>query len=202
MRYDDGDGTLTTVHAAAVFRYLTGAGYGRDEANLAMAQAITSGTWPLRDHYVAFRDGQYTAGPVHAVTAEELADRDARGIRLPETLARLLHAIETVDAHLDSAAPEIYRMDHPASRLANRWRRIAGGPVSESVEASDALNLATGGNPRKPRGSARDITAELGDTAFAALLAIQSEVKDAGVTWGIFLAAMEKALARVPREAS
>lgn len=109
----------------------------------------------------------------------------------------ILAAIRLVDWHLDEAAPAIYR-DNP---LANRWRRIAAGPASEGQEAVDALNLATGGNPRKGViGNDETILGELGDGAVANLLAIQSVLKDTDATWAVFTAALAKALARVPRE--
>jgi hypothetical protein len=91
-------------------------------------------------------------------------------------------------------------MNHPASRLANMWRRISAGPVSEAVESSDALNLATGGNPRKGVvGDMDTVLGELGDTVSSALLAIQSIAKDTSVTWAVFIAALAKALSRVPQ---
>jgi hypothetical protein len=117
--------------------------------------------------------------------------------------AEIMAAVVIVDAHLDEAAPAIYRDDHPASRLANHWRRIAAGPASEGIEAVDALNLATGGNPRKGViGDESTILGELGDGAVANLLAIQSFTKNADATWAVFIAALAKALSRVPRERS
>jgi hypothetical protein len=111
----------------------------------------------------------------------------------------VLRVIEIVDRHLDEAAPPEYK-DNP---LANRWRRIAAGPVSEAVEAADALNLATGGNPRKGViGDEDDILLELADTAAAALFAIQSVTKGTHPTWQWFLAALAKALSRVPQPES
>lgn len=110
-------------------------------------------------------------------------------------LAWLRSAIEQADAYLDAAAPPAYR-DNP---LANRWRRISGGPGCEVHEATEALAAVTGSNPRKGvHGSESDVLGELGDTAFSALLAIQSQVKDIGATWVIFIEAAAKALSRVP----
>jgi hypothetical protein len=110
-------------------------------------------------------------------------------------LAWVRDVIERFDAYLDEAAPPEYR-DNP---LANRWRRLAGGPGCEVHEATEALLAVTGGNPRKGvHGSEDDVLAELGDTAVAALLAIQSQVKDAGMTWHVFLAALAKAESRLP----
>lgn len=110
-------------------------------------------------------------------------------------LAWVRGVIELVDRHLDEAAPAIYR-DNP---LANRWRRIAGGPFSEGREAVDALCLSTGGNPRKGVvGDRGTVLSELGDDAVASLLAIQSETKNITATWEVFLAALAKARSRVP----
>lgn len=114
-------------------------------------------------------------------------------------LAYLLRVTEIVDRHLDEAAPEIYRQDNDASRLLNRWRRIAGGPASEGQEAVDALNEASGGNPRKGVvGDDSTILGELGDGVMANLLAIQSILKDTGATWDIVMRAAAKARSRVP----
>jgi hypothetical protein len=119
----------------------------------------------------------------------------------------ILRAIEIVDQHLDDAAPGIYRPDPAASAelnearvLANRWRRIAAGPASEGQESVDALNLATGGNPRKGvTGDMDTVCGELGDTVSAGLLAIQSITKDTSQTWTWFTWALSKALSRVPQ---
>jgi hypothetical protein len=126
--------------------------------------------------------------------------RESRG------LPAILGVIELVDAHLDEAAPAIYRPgpdDDPELRavkaLLNRWRRIAAGPASEGQESVDALNLATGGNPRKGVvGDEDTVLMELGDTVTAALLAIQSVTKDTARTWNVFLHALAKARSRVP----
>jgi len=64
----------------------------------------------------------------------------------------------------------------------------------------EELSLLTGENPRKgkhPEARPRMLD-ELGDTAVAALLGIQSQTKDTGMTWEIFLKALNKALSRVP----
>jgi hypothetical protein len=121
-------------------------------------------------------------------------------------VAEILAAIRIVDAHLDAAAPQVYRQDPAASAelnearaLANHYRRISAGPSSEAQEAVDALNLATGGNPRKGViGDEDTILGELGDGVVANLLAIQSFTKDTDRTWAVFMAALAKALARVP----
>jgi hypothetical protein len=124
----------------------------------------------------------------------------------PGEKAWILRVIELVDAHLDDAAPAIYRTDPAASTelnearaLANRWRRIAGGPGCEVHEATEELLAVTGGNPRKGvHGSEADVLKELGDTACAALFAIQSQTKDIRRTWEVFLTALAKAQSRVP----
>lgn len=116
-------------------------------------------------------------------------------------VAEICAAIAIVDQHLDDAAPEVYQGDHPASRIANMQRRI-GKAQLEAAEAMEELSLLTGENPRKgahPEARERMLD-ELGDTAAAALLGIQSQVKDTEVTWAIFVAALAKGLARVPRE--
>jgi hypothetical protein len=181
------DTPLTMAQALAV---LAGLGYSENLAHLAVDNA-PGGGGKLARHEVVIEDGGYV-----------ITTRRARWPEIGDgwDVAEICAALVIVDAHLDEAAPEIYRMDHPAARLANRWRRIAAGPWSERAEATDALNLATGGNPRKPVGPEEDITRELGDYAVAALLSIQSETKDADATWGVFIAALVKALGRVPRE--
>jgi hypothetical protein len=123
-----------------------------------------------------------------------------------DEIASILADIELIDWHLDAAAPQIYRQDPAASAelnearaLLNRFRRIAAGPASEGQEAVDALNEATGGNPRKGViGDDDTILGELGDGAVANLLAIQSIVKDTDAAWAVFLAALAKARSRVP----
>lgn len=111
----------------------------------------------------------------------------------------LLAVIPVVDQALDDLAPEVFRQDNEASRIANMYRRFAAGPVSEAAEAIDALNGMTGGNPRKGITHTRtQLLAEAADTAFSALLAIQSQTKDINETWMIFTEAAAKAYSRVP----
>jgi hypothetical protein len=113
----------------------------------------------------------------------------------------LLSVIPVVDQCLDDLAPEVFRRDDDASRIANRYRRFAAGPVSEAAEAIDALNGMTGGNPRKGVTHTRaDLLGEAADTAFSALLAIQSQTKDIRETWTFFIGAAAKAYSRVPDE--
>jgi hypothetical protein len=115
--------------------------------------------------------------------------------RCSPDLAWVLDVIRRVDAHLDDDAPDIYR-DNP---LANRWRRIAGGPGCEVHEATEELLAVTGGNPRKGfHGSDDDVLVELGDSAVASLLAIQSQTKDTAATWAVFLGALAKTESRLP----
>jgi hypothetical protein len=203
---DDPDGILRTVHGAKVDSYLRAAGYGKDDIDMAVAQALTGETshW-LRGHYVTFDGAEYETGPHTVIPADEAAAlrpaaRPRTVITMPERLrvegdlAWLLMACETVDRALDELAPAEYR-DNP---LANKWRRCAGGPVM-AAEAVEALNLATGGNPRKGvQGSDTEVCAELADTTFSALLAIQSVTKDVKLTWTIVIEAAAKAYTRVP----
>jgi hypothetical protein len=113
-----------------------------------------------------------------------------------EFLAGILDALEAVDAHLDEAGPQ-WAKDCPE---ANMYRRI-GKAQSEATEAMDELSLLTGENPRKGQDpEARDrMLDELGDTAMAALLGIQSQTKNVNATWRIFLRAVVKARSRVPQ---
>ena len=107
----------------------------------------------------------------------------------------ILGALEVVDAHLDEAGPQ-WAKDCPEANMARR----VGKAQLEAAEAMEELSLLTGENPRKgihPEARGR-MLAELGDTAVAALLGIQSQVKDTGITWTIFLAALAKARGRVP----
>jgi hypothetical protein len=137
---------------------------------------------------------EYRDGTVAGCPACRLSPRGLP----PGDFAWILHVIELVDAHLDDDAPAIYR-DNP---LANRWRRIAGGPGCEVHEATEELLAVTGGNPRKGvHGSEADVLGELGDTAAAALFAIQSQTKNTTETWQVFLAALAKAESRVPAAA-
>jgi hypothetical protein len=121
-----------------------------------------------------------------------------RGSRWPELdrerdVGEILARIEAVDAHLDEAAPWQFR-ENP---VANRWRRVTK-VCEESGEVWRALSGWDGENPRKGACGSRDeLLAELGDTAVAALLAIQSLVKNLSQTWAVFLAALDKARGRV-----
>lgn len=136
--------------------------------------------------------------PVHPLDAAfEQAARVWPDLSGEYNVMEILAAVRLADAWLDAAAPGIYR-DNP---LANRYRRIAAGPASEGQEAVDALNLATGGNPRKGVvGDELTILDELGDGAVANLLAIQSVTKDTDATWSVFIAALAKIVSRIPHE--
>jgi hypothetical protein len=126
---------------------------------------------------------------------------DASTRRPDDDLTWLLAVIPVVDQALDDLAPEVFRRDDDASRIANMYRRFAAGPVSEAAEAIDALNGMTGGNPRKGVTHSRaDLLGEAADTAFSSLLAIQSQTKDIAATWVIFIEAAARAYSRVPDE--
>jgi hypothetical protein len=114
---------------------------------------------------------------------------------LEDDVSAVLGVLEVVDAHLDDAGPQ-WAKDCPE---ANMYRRV-GKAQLEAAEAMEELSLLTGENPRKGRHpEARDrMLAELGDTAVAALLGIQSQVKDTSQTWAVFLRAVGKARDRVP----
>jgi hypothetical protein len=120
---------------------------------------------------------------------------DPAHLDLPRPPFWVMDVIERVDRHLDEDAPEIYR----TNPLANRWRRIGGGPGCEVHEATEALLAVTGGNPRKGfHGSDDDVLDELGDSAVASLLSIQSQTKDVNETWAVFLRSLAKAESRLP----
>jgi hypothetical protein len=157
----------------------------------------------VHDHE-EFRDGTVAGCPACRLSPQELPPGGF--MTAPDEKAWILDIIERFDAHLDDAAPQAYRTSPAASAelnearaLANKWRRIAGGPGCEVHEATEELLAVTGGNPRKGfHGSEKDMLGELGDTAVAALLAIQSQVKDVRRTWDVFLTALAKAESRIP----
>lgn len=214
---DDEEAAIAMVRAA---------GYAGSSAQHAVSQARQDGSCTLRSrrlghaevtgHVLCKTPDGFMLRP--AAPGDDDGDRSGSGRAGLEELAgsrpaswpdlsrdydvgEILAAVEIADRWLDEAAPEIYRGDHPASKLANHWRRIAAGPASEGIEAVDALNLATGGNPRKGvAGDESTILGELGDGAVANLLAIQSFTKDTGDTWDVFITALAKILGRVPRK--
>jgi len=112
------------------------------------------------------------------------------------TLAELLQAVETVDAHIDSATAPQYR-DNP---LALDWARITK-VCEEAGEVWRALSKLTGENPRKGVcGTEDELLGELGDTASAAICAIQHRTKDTAATWAVVSAALIKARQRVTEQ--
>jgi hypothetical protein len=111
-------------------------------------------------------------------------------------VAEICAAIRVVDAHLDANTAQVYR-DQP---LAGDMSRI-GKAQNEAREAMEALAGATGENPRKGVCDTWEhVLEELGDTACAALLGIQHKTKDTDATWAVFIAALAKALGRVPQQ--
>lgn len=114
----------------------------------------------------------------------------------PEDLQLLLGSIERVDAFLDSprsGLPQAY-LD---SVTANDWRRVTK-VCEEAGEVWKALSRATGENPRLGlSGDMNEVRGELGDTAFAALLALQHLLKDPDEVWVTLMAAAYKASRRV-----
>jgi hypothetical protein len=109
------------------------------------------------------------------------------------TLDELLQAVELVDAHLDSSASP----DYQAQPLAQDWARITK-PCEEAGEVWKELSRLTGENVRKGKcGSRAELLAELGDTASAAICAIQHITKDTDAAWAVVSAALIKARTRV-----
>jgi NTP pyrophosphatase (non-canonical NTP hydrolase) len=98
-----------------------------------------------------------------------------------------------VDAHIDAATGQPYR-EQP---LALTWARVTK-VCEESGEVWRALSKMTGENPRKGIcGTEDELLGELGDTASAAICAIQHLTKDTAETWAIVSAALIKARRRV-----
>lgn len=105
----------------------------------------------------------------------------------------IMRIVELVDAHLDSAA----NPDYQAQPLAQDWARITK-VCEEAGEVWRALSRLTGENPRKGAcGTEGELLSELGDTASAALCAIQHRTKNIRVTWDILMAALVKAESRI-----
>lgn len=114
------------------------------------------------------------------------------------TLGELLEAVEIVDAHIDAATAPAYR-EQP---LALTWARVTK-VCEESGEVWRALSKMTGENPRKGIcGTEDELLAELGDTASAAICAIQHRTKDTVATWAVVSAALIKARERVHESAA
>jgi NTP pyrophosphatase (non-canonical NTP hydrolase) len=109
------------------------------------------------------------------------------------TLDEFLRAVEIVDAHIDAHTAPAYR----AQPLALDWARVTK-VCEEAGEVWKALSKMTGENPRKGVCGTRDeLLGELGDTASAAICAIQHLTKNTGVTWAVVFAALAKARQRV-----
>ena len=109
-----------------------------------------------------------------------------------------LEAVEIVNAHLDSVvAPE-----YAAQPLAHMIMRVTK-VCEEAGEVWQALSKWTGENPRKGAcGTKSELLGELGDTASAAICAIQHLTGDSAATWAVVSAALAKARQRVADHAS
>lgn len=128
----------------------------------------------------------------HAVANHALAQDTATCDPAGE-LKRLMAIVRDVDAHLDANTAEPYRQQP----LGADWARITK-VCEEAGEVWKALSKATGENPRKGLcGTWDDVLEELGDTASAALCAIQHITKDEARTAAVLVAALEKAHRRV-----
>lgn len=195
---------------------LTRRGYSPDQVTSALAEAEAAGRHELLRHRLSVDPaGNFTISPRpwpegetrKPPLSDELTARARAGTLDPAVppdrgqgyyqdggVPEILHAIEAVDAHLDANTAQAYR-DQP---LAGHMSRI-GKAQSEAREAMEALAGVTGENPRKGVCDTWEhVLEELGDTACAALLGIQHVTKDAGITWAVFLAALGKAMSRVP----
>jgi NTP pyrophosphatase (non-canonical NTP hydrolase) len=118
-------------------------------------------------------------------------------MRTPLTLDELLDTVEIVNAHLDSAVSPEYQ----AQPLAHRWARVTK-VCEEAGEVWRALSKLTGENPRKGVcGTEDELLGELGDTASAAICAIQHITGDTDATWAVVSAALVKARQRVAEHA-
>jgi NTP pyrophosphatase (non-canonical NTP hydrolase) len=109
------------------------------------------------------------------------------------TVPDALKIIERVDAHLDSAASPQYQ----SQPLAQHWARVTK-VCEEAGEVWQEWSRFSGENPRKGEcGSMEEVLAELGDTASAAIFAIQHLTKDPDKTWEVISAALLKANGRI-----
>ena len=109
------------------------------------------------------------------------------------TLGELLAAVEAVDAHIDANTGP----DYLAQPLARDWARVTK-VCEEAGEVWKALSKYTGENPRKGKcGTLEELLDELGDTASAAVCAIQHLTKDTARTWEVVSAALDKAVHRI-----
>jgi NTP pyrophosphatase (non-canonical NTP hydrolase) len=106
--------------------------------------------------------------------------------------AAALPHIARVDAFIDHKAGAVYK-EQP---LALDWVRLAK-VAEESGEAVDALIVLTAANPRKKSSKTLDdVLDELGDTAMAAILAVQHFTKDTERTAEVLRRALSKAVRR------
>ena len=106
--------------------------------------------------------------------------------------------VRDVDAHLDANTAQPYR-DQP---LAGHWARVTK-VCEEAGEVWAALSKLTGENPRKGVcGTEDELLGELGDTAMAAMCAVQHLTKDTERTQAVLAAAINKAADRVARHAT
>jgi len=128
--------------------------------------------------------GDMASGPAQDGGAE---------LRAVMTLAEFMDAVRVVDDHLDCATAPGYLMQP----LAAHWARVTK-VCEEAGEVWAALSKWTGENPRKGVcGTKDELLAELGDTASAAICAIQHLVKDTDMTWWVLSGALAKARGRV-----
>jgi NTP pyrophosphatase (non-canonical NTP hydrolase) len=109
------------------------------------------------------------------------------------TLGEFLDAVQAVDAHIDANTGP----DYQAQPLARDWARVTK-VCEEAGEVWRALSKYTGENPRKGKcGTLEELLDELGDTASAAICAIQHLTKDTDATWAVVSAALDKAVSRI-----
>lgn len=111
------------------------------------------------------------------------------------SLTEFLEAVEIANDWLDRDVSPEYR----AQPLAHLWARVTK-VCAEGGEVMDALSKMTGENPRKGAcGTQDELLAELGDTASAAVLAIQHLTGDTAATWAVVSAAVTKVRQRAER---
>jgi len=188
---------VSTQYVARAIRELTNAGYPQADAAGAVAAALRTGRAGLGRHHIAYSSAQgaYTItelAPPPEPGGQSLNALSEGSDAVLARLAVLLTTITAADAWLDSAASPEYR----TNPLAQRWHRLTK-VCAEAGEVWEAVETATGGNPRKARTRDEKILEELADTAMAALLGIQHETKDVAITWSIFLAAAAKVHGRM-----
>jgi len=174
-------------------------GYSPGQADLAMNRAVQDGEYALGRHRVSYSHDGGQGG--FRITPLPWTGDSADGLKAPASsrftsLDGILHVIELVDAHLDSAVAETYR----SQPLAQDWARTAK-VTEEAGEAISELIAITGQNPRKGVHSTQTaLLKELGDVVCTGLFAIQHFTKDADATWAVITEALAKAMSRVPGE--